>query len=79
MHKQDVVEFVSAKLDAGLTPSQTASALLDACLANDPKVSLQTTQCVRKHSPARQSLLCSSAHHQHALLRLNTVVWLLFI
>ncbi len=35
---QDVVDFVSQKLDNGMSPSQTASALLDACLANDPKV-----------------------------------------
>ena len=34
---QDVVDFISQRLDQGMTPSQAASALLDACLANDPK------------------------------------------
>ncbi len=31
------MDFISAKLDQGLTCSQASSALLDACLANDPK------------------------------------------
>lgn len=34
---QDVVDFIGARLDQGMSPSQAASALLDACLANDPK------------------------------------------
>jgi protein phosphatase 1G len=34
---QDVVDFIGQKLDAGMSPTEAASALLDACLANDPK------------------------------------------
>ncbi len=34
---QEAVDFVGARLDQGMTPAQAASALLDACLANDPK------------------------------------------
>mmetsp|Transcript_4471 Transcript_4471/g.7470 ORF Transcript_4471/g.7470 Transcript_4471/m.7470 type:complete len:379 (+) Transcript_4471:202-1338(+) len=37
MSNQDVVDFISHRLDQGMTPSQASSALLDACLANDPK------------------------------------------
>lgn len=37
MTNQDVVDFISTRLDQGMGPSQAASALLDACLANDPK------------------------------------------
>lgn len=32
-----MVDFISARLDQGMSPSQASSALLDACLANDPK------------------------------------------
>ncbi len=34
---QEAVDFIGARLDQGMTPAQAASALLDACLANDPK------------------------------------------
>lgn len=34
---QDVVDFIGAKLKEGMSPCQAASALLDACLANDPR------------------------------------------
>ncbi|PNW79315.1 hypothetical protein CHLRE_09g410600v5 [Chlamydomonas reinhardtii] len=37
MSNQDAVDFVSARLDQGMTPSQASCALLDACLASDPK------------------------------------------
>ncbi|GLI65386.1 hypothetical protein VaNZ11_008941 [Volvox africanus] len=37
MTNQDAVDFVGARLDQGLAPSQAACALLDACLASDPK------------------------------------------
>lgn len=37
MSNQDVVDFVSQRLDQGMTPVEVSSALLDACLANDPK------------------------------------------
>lgn len=37
MSNQDAVDFVGARMDQGMTPSQVSSALLDACLANDPK------------------------------------------
>lgn len=37
MSNQDVVDFVSQRLDQGMTPVQISSAMLDACLANDPK------------------------------------------
>ena len=34
---QAVVDFVSARLDAGEKPAAAAAALLDACLAPDPR------------------------------------------
>lgn len=34
---QDAVDFIAQRLDQGMTPTQSACALLDACLANDPK------------------------------------------
>ncbi len=37
MSNQDAVDFVGARLDQGMTPSQASCALLDACLASDPK------------------------------------------
>lgn len=37
MSNQDCVDFVSQRLEQGMTPVEAASALLDACLANDPK------------------------------------------
>lgn len=33
---QEVVDFVSQRLSRGMSPSETASQLLDACLATDP-------------------------------------------
>uniref|UniRef100_A0A7S3QPN3 PPM-type phosphatase domain-containing protein n=1 Tax=Dunaliella tertiolecta TaxID=3047 RepID=A0A7S3QPN3_DUNTE len=50
MSNQDVVDFVSQKLDMGMSPSQTASALLDACLANDPKVWTMCFFAALKHN-----------------------------
>lgn len=37
MTNQQAIDFVSSKLDAGMTPTQASCALLDACLAADPK------------------------------------------
>lgn len=37
MSNQDVVDFVTQRLDQGMTPVQISCAMLDACLANDPK------------------------------------------
>mmetsp|Transcript_7281 Transcript_7281/g.15903 ORF Transcript_7281/g.15903 Transcript_7281/m.15903 type:complete len:370 (-) Transcript_7281:792-1901(-) len=37
MSNQDVVDFVSQRLEKGMSPKEAASELLDACLANDPK------------------------------------------
>ncbi|GFR51558.1 hypothetical protein Agub_g13978 [Astrephomene gubernaculifera] len=37
MSNQEAIDFVGSKLDQGMTPSQAACALLDACLASDPK------------------------------------------
>jgi len=37
MSNQDVVDFVAQRLDQGMEPAQIACAMLDACLANDPK------------------------------------------
>lgn len=37
MSNQDVVDFVSQRLDQDMAPSQISCELLDACLANDPK------------------------------------------
>lgn len=37
MSNQECVDFVSQRLDQGMTPTAAACALLDACLANDPK------------------------------------------
>lgn len=37
MSNQDAVDFVGLRLDQGMPPAQVACALLDACLANDPK------------------------------------------
>lgn len=37
MSNQDAVDFIAQRLDQGMTPTQSACALLDACLANDPK------------------------------------------
>ncbi|PNH10818.1 putative protein phosphatase 2C 11 [Tetrabaena socialis] len=37
MSNQDAIDFVGAKLEQGMTPSQASCALLDACLASDPK------------------------------------------
>eukprot|EP00798_Chlamydomonas_sp_ICE-L_P032326 gene32326-16898_t len=37
MTNQECVDFVSQRLDQGMIPSAAASALLDACLADDPK------------------------------------------
>lgn len=37
MSNQEVVDFISQKLDQGMNTSQAACALLDACLATDPK------------------------------------------
>jgi len=37
MTNQAVVDFVSARLDAGERPAAIAAALLDACLAPDPR------------------------------------------
>ena len=37
MSNQDVVDFIGARLGQGMTPTQASCALLDACLANDPK------------------------------------------
>ena len=37
MSNQDAVDFVSQRLDQGMEPTQIACAMLDACLANDPK------------------------------------------
>lgn len=37
MSNQDAIDFIHARLDQGMTPCQASQALLDACLANDPK------------------------------------------
>jgi protein phosphatase 1G len=37
MSNQDCVDFVLQRLDQGMEPTQIACAMLDACLANDPK------------------------------------------
>ncbi|KAJ9518291.1 hypothetical protein QJQ45_010236 [Haematococcus lacustris] len=37
MSNQDVVDFIGSKLDLGMSASAAACALLDACLAHDPK------------------------------------------
>lgn len=37
MSNQQCIDFVGEKLKAGQTPSEAACALLDACLAGDPK------------------------------------------
>ncbi|KAL6774085.1 hypothetical protein ACKKBG_A23710 [Auxenochlorella protothecoides x Auxenochlorella symbiontica] len=37
MSNQQVVDFVGARLDEGLTPTQAASELLNACVASDPR------------------------------------------
>jgi serine/threonine protein phosphatase PrpC len=37
MSNQEAVEFIDKKLAAGLKPTEAACALLDACLAADPK------------------------------------------
>lgn len=37
MSNQEAVEFIRAKLGEGLKPTEAACALLDACLAADPK------------------------------------------
>lgn len=37
MSCQDVVDFVTARLEQGMNPTQIATSMLDACLANDPK------------------------------------------
>ncbi|MEW5310575.1 MAG: hypothetical protein WDW38_002361 [Sanguina aurantia] len=37
MSNQDAVDFVGQRLDQGMSPTQAGCALLDACLANDPK------------------------------------------
>eukprot|EP00798_Chlamydomonas_sp_ICE-L_P030876 gene30876-35920_t len=37
MSNQDCVDFVFARLDQGMSPCEASTALLDACLANDPK------------------------------------------
>lgn len=37
MSNQDAVDFVSQRLDQGMEPVDIAKAMLDACLANDPK------------------------------------------
>lgn len=37
MSNQDVVDFVLARLEQGMDPTRISTAMLDACLANDPK------------------------------------------
>jgi len=37
MTNQECVDFISARLDAGVPPAEATKALLDACLAPDPK------------------------------------------
>jgi protein phosphatase 1G len=37
MTNQEAVGFISKKLDANMTPTEASCALLDACLAADPK------------------------------------------
>jgi len=37
MSNQDVVDFVEQRLDKGMSPSEISCAILDACLASDPK------------------------------------------
>jgi protein phosphatase 1G len=60
MSNQDAVDFVSSRMDQGMTPTQVSCALLDACLASDPKeargvgcdnmtVSLGAASCLPLH------------------------------
>ncbi|KAG1679117.1 hypothetical protein FOA52_000472 [Chlamydomonas sp. UWO 241] len=37
MSNQDVVDFTEQRLNQGMTPAEISCAMLDACLANDPK------------------------------------------
>jgi protein phosphatase 1G len=37
MTNQEAVDFISKRLEASATPTEAACALLDACLAADPK------------------------------------------
>lgn len=37
MSNQEAVDFVRARLQSGIAPTDVASQLLDACLATDPK------------------------------------------